>query len=196
MKTNPEALFARFDSPVGELLLVGAALPRGERGVALRGIYFATAPHANGVLPAGAREDRAAFVDVMAQLRDYFDGKRTSFELDLAPDGTDFQREVWRALAAIPYGKTTTYAAIAQTIGRPSAVRAVGAANGRNPLSIVVPCHRVIGRDGTLTGYAGGVEHKEKLLALEASSRLGSRSATSIQRTQAAMNCAVSRTTR
>lgn len=168
MKSESEARFARFESPVGELLLVGA-LPDspGEPAVALGGIYFAGEPHANAVLPAGAREDRAAFAHVVEQLRDYFDGKRTSFDLELAPCGTDFQRAVWRALAAIPYGKTTTYTAIAQAIGRPSAVRAVGAANGRNPLSIVVPCHRVLGRDGALTGYAGGVERKEALLALE-----------------------------
>jgi methylated-DNA-[protein]-cysteine S-methyltransferase len=159
MKTSSALVFARFASRVGELLLVG--VPRTStvsRTVALRGIYFADRPHA---------ADRAAFARVIEQLDDYFDGKRTSFELELAPDGTDFQREVWKALAAIPYGKTTTYGEIARAIGRPSAARAVGAANGQNPLSIVVPCHRVVGRDGTLTGYAGGIEQKETLLALE-----------------------------
>ncbi len=172
MKTKPEIMFARYASPIGELLLVG--VPREVREprdrpskVALRGIYFADAPHAEGVLPSGAREDRATFAHVVAQLDAYFAGERTSFDLDLAPEGTTFQRDVWRALAAIPYGTTTTYSDIARSIGRPNAVRAVGAANGRNPLSIVVPCHRVVGRDGTLTGYAGGLAHKASLLALE-----------------------------
>jgi methylated-DNA-[protein]-cysteine S-methyltransferase len=95
------------------------------------------------------------------------DGKRTSFDLPLAPLGTEFQRRVWTALAAIPYGTTTTYAAIARSIGKPRAVRAVGTANGKNPLSIVVPCHRVIGKNGTLTGYAGGLESKRRLLEIE-----------------------------
>lgn len=178
MKTKPEITFARYASPIGELLLVGVPRePRDPRGtreprardatVALRGIYFADAPHAEGVVPEGAGEDRAVFASVIAQLDAYFAGKRTSFDLDLAPEGTAFQREVWRALAAIPYGTTTTYSDLARSIGRPNAVRAVGAANGRNPLSIVVPCHRVVGRDGTLTGYAGGLAHKASLLALE-----------------------------
>jgi methylated-DNA-[protein]-cysteine S-methyltransferase len=95
------------------------------------------------------------------------DGKRTCFDLPLAPLGTEFQRRVWTALAAIPYGTTTTYAAIARSIGTPRAVRAVGTANGKNPLSIVVPCHRVIGKNGTLTGYAGGLESKRRLLEIE-----------------------------
>ncbi|HVJ94578.1 MAG TPA: methylated-DNA--[protein]-cysteine S-methyltransferase, partial [Labilithrix sp.] len=98
----------------------------------------------------------------------YFAGQRTSFDLELAPRGTPFQRDVWRALLSVPYGRTTTYSAIARSIGRPLAVRAVGAANGRNPLAIVVPCHRVIGNDGSLTGYAGGLDNKRFLLELEA----------------------------
>jgi methylated-DNA-[protein]-cysteine S-methyltransferase len=108
---------------------------------------------------------------VRAQLDDYFDGKRKSFELRLAPRGTAFQRRVWQELATIPYGATTTYAAIARSIGKPLAVRAVGAANGKNPLSIVVPCHRVIGKNGTLTGYAGGLASKRRLLELESAHR-------------------------
>jgi methylated-DNA-[protein]-cysteine S-methyltransferase len=167
MKAKSDVLFTQIESPVGDLLLVGDRAAATQPPARLRGLYFAAAPHAKGVVPAGAREDRTAFARAIEQLADYFAGKRTSFDLELSPAGTDFQRAVWTALAAIPYGETRTYAAIARAIGRPRAVRAVGAANGRNPLSIVVPCHRVIGRDGTLTGYAGGVEHKETLLTLE-----------------------------
>ena len=159
----PRRSFARMATPVGDLLLIGEV--RASQ-LLLHGIFFEGAAHAVGAI-ADAREDEAAFVSVVAQLAAYFDGARTSFELDLAPRGTDFQRAVWRALSAIPYGETTTYAAIARAIGKPRAIRAVGAANGRNPLSIVVPCHRVIGQDGTLTGYAGGIENKRRLLELE-----------------------------
>ena len=101
------------------------------------------------------------------QLAEYFRGARHRFELPLAPRGTDFQQLVWRALAAIPYGQTRSYGEIARAIGKPRAVRAVGAANGRNPLPIVVPCHRVIGSDGSLTGFAGGLAAKTCLLELE-----------------------------
>jgi methylated-DNA-[protein]-cysteine S-methyltransferase len=156
--------FARVPSPVGKLLLVGEV---GGSGLALRGIYFEGAAHAEGAVPEDAREDAQAFSQVLEQLAAYFDGRRTAFDLALAPRGTEFQHAVWRALAAIPYGTTTTYASIARSIGKPRAVRAVGAANGRNPLSIVVPCHRVIGEDGSLTGYAGGIANKRRLLELE-----------------------------
>jgi methylated-DNA-[protein]-cysteine S-methyltransferase len=162
--TVAKTYFARVDTRIGKLLLVGE---RDGGRLALRGIYFDGEPHAARAVPSGAREDEAAFAGVQEQLEEYFDGKRTSFELPLAPLGTDFQRRVWKALAAIPYGATTTYAAIACSIGKPKAVRAVGAANGKNPLSIVVPCHRVIGKDGTLTGYAGGLPNKRRLLELE-----------------------------
>ncbi|MEX0623183.1 MAG: methylated-DNA--[protein]-cysteine S-methyltransferase, partial [Saccharospirillum sp.] len=101
------------------------------------------------------------------QVSDYFDGKRQSFDLPLAPAGTEFQQACWQALVQIPYGETRYYAEQARVIQRPSAVRAVGAANGANPISIVVPCHRVIGKSGHLTGYAGGVQRKAWLLALE-----------------------------
>jgi methylated-DNA-[protein]-cysteine S-methyltransferase len=155
-----ETRFARIPSPLGTLLLVGD-----DEGV--RGIYFYDADHARKVLPLDARESPDSFAAVIEQLDAYFTGERTSFDLPLAARGTEFQRDVWRALTKIPYGTTTTYGAIARSIGRPRAVRAVGAANGRNPLSIVVPCHRVIGEDGTLTGYAGGIENKRALLDLE-----------------------------
>ena len=163
MHSSTATSFARIATRIGPLLLVGDAGPP----LALRGIYFDNAPHAARAIPAGAREDLAAFSEVRTQLEAYLDGKRTSFDLPLAPLGTDFQRLVWKALSAIPYGTTTTYAAIARSIGKPRAVRAVGAANGKNPLSIVVPCHRVIGKDGTLTGYAGGLPSKRRLLEIE-----------------------------
>jgi methylated-DNA-[protein]-cysteine S-methyltransferase len=101
-------------------------------------------------------------------LADYFQGRRRSFDLRLRPEGTEFQRSVWQALAAIPYGETRSYADIARAIGRPSATRAVGAANGANPLPIVLPCHRVVGANGSLTGFGGGLETKKFLLNLEA----------------------------
>ena len=123
-----------------------------------------------GRVPLGASADtpdHRVLAAAAAQLADYFAGSRTAFDLPLAPRGTAFQRDVWRALDEIPYGETRTYADIARTIGRPTATRAVGAANGRNPISIVTPCHRVIGRSGALTGFAGGLAAKQHLLALE-----------------------------
>lgn len=170
--STTQTCFARVPSPVGELLVIGERRePRG-RALALRGIYFANAAHAKGAIPEGAENDASVFAELVAQLEDYFAGRRTTFDLELAPRGTEFQRKVWRALATIPYGETTTYSALAHAIGKPDAVRAVGAANGKNPISIVVPCHRVIGHDGSLTGYAGGIANKRRLLAIE-SRRLG-----------------------
>ena len=113
------------------------------------------------------QQQRAAFRRGRAQLRAYFAGELERFELPLAPSGTDFQRSVWDAVAEIPYGGTTTYSELAAKIGRPGAWRAVGAANGRNPLPVIVPCHRVIGAAGALTGYGGGLQRKRLLLALE-----------------------------
>lgn len=112
-------------------------------------------------------DDDALLRDAASQLDDYFAGTRRTFDLPLAPTGTGFQLEVWQALRAIPYGETISYAQLATRIGKPSAMRAVGAANGRNPLPIVVPCHRVIGADGTLTGFGGGLPTKHFLLTLE-----------------------------
>ena len=108
----------------------------------------------------------------VVQLQEYFGGTRQVFDVPLAPQGTLFQMEVWRVLRTIPYGETQSYADIAERIGRPKAVRAVGAANGRNPLSIFVPCHRVIGKNGSLTGYAGGLAQKSVLLEIEQASQL------------------------
>ena len=143
----------RVDTKVGPLWLASA--DGGLASIAFRG-------------PTGARSDDALLMEAEQQLHSYFAGELVSFELPLAPRGTDFQRGVWDAVAAIPYGTTTTYSRLAAEIGSPRAARAVGAANGRNPLPIVVPCHRVIGAAGALTGYGGGLEMKRALLALEA----------------------------
>ncbi len=146
-------------SPIGPLLLYGD-------GAALTGLFMATGKYTAG-LPAGARRDDGPFRAARAQLEAYFAGELQEFTLDLAPEGTPFQSRVWRALLAIPYGATESYGALARRIGLPRAARAVGLANGRNPISIVIPCHRVIGADGSLTGYGGGLERKQWLLAHE-----------------------------
>ncbi|MCJ2034477.1 methylated-DNA--[protein]-cysteine S-methyltransferase [Methylobacterium sp. J-068] len=146
-------------SPIGPLVLAGTD----ER---LACIGF---PSGKGAVTPGADwlRDDAAFVEARDQLGAYFEGRLTRFDLALAPRGTPFQREVWRALTDIPPGTTISYGELARRIGRPSASRAVGAANGANPLPIVVPCHRVIGAGGALTGFAGGLDTKRFLLALE-----------------------------
>src|SRR5205085_12570568 len=119
---------------------------------------------------AGRRDDDA-IADVAAQLHEYFRGERRAFDLALAPRGTEFQQDVWHALQRIPYGETRAYADVAREIGRPAAVRAVGAANGANPIPIAIPCHRVVGSNGSLTGFGGGIETKRWLLALESPQR-------------------------
>src|SRR5205085_6126956 len=116
--------------------------------------------------PPGTRDD-AALAEAARQVREYFAGERTSFDLPLAPAGTDFDREVWAELAQVGYGRTISYGELADRIGRPGSARAVGAANGRNPIALIVPCHRVIGSSGALTGYAYGVDRKRALLELE-----------------------------
>lgn len=161
MKFHASTVQARYDSPLGPMIV--AATDSG-----LAGLWFEGQRH----LPASSgwphAPDHPVLVAAVAQLRDYFAGRRAQFDLPLdLHGGTAFQQSVWRALLAIPVGGTTSYGAISQQVGRPSAVRAVGAAVGRNPLSIVVPCHRVLGRDGSLTGYAGGLERKSALLELE-----------------------------
>ncbi|HDX8594513.1 TPA: methylated-DNA--[protein]-cysteine S-methyltransferase [Aeromonas dhakensis] len=113
------------------------------------------------------QQDKTALAPFLAQFEAYFAGRLQRFTLPLAPRGTAFQQAVWQALCDIPYGETRSYSDIARAIGKPNAVRAVGAANGRNPLSIIIPCHRVIGQNGSLTGYAGGLEIKKVLLQLE-----------------------------
>jgi methylated-DNA-[protein]-cysteine S-methyltransferase len=119
------------------------------------------------MLDQGYERDDAAFRDALEQLRKYFDGELTTFDLRLAPRGTQFQQRVWDEVQRVPYGCTSTYGAVAEKLGAPRAVRAVGAANGRNPLPIVIPCHRIIGADGSLTGYGGGLHRKQWLLARE-----------------------------
>jgi methylated-DNA-[protein]-cysteine S-methyltransferase len=153
------SFFDHIESPIGPLLLVADEGGLTYIGLPKRGSAQAAPPDAQH-MPTKLRSTRHQF-------EEYFAGTRQTFELPLHPHGTPFQLEVWGALLAIPYGETTSYAAIAQRIGRPNAVRAVGAANGANPLSIIVPCHRVIGSDGDLTGYGGGLPAKRWLLAHE-----------------------------
>ena len=148
------------ESPIGPLLLAGD-----EDGLSVVG--FPSGKMRRDPEPDWT-EDRSAFLEVIRQLDEYFDGRRHAFDLALNPDGTAFQRQVLDALQAIPYGETVTYKDIAERIGSPKAVRAVGAANGRNPIPIIIPCHRVIGSSGKLTGFGGGLETKAALLRLEA----------------------------
>ena len=160
MSTNNESiLYTTLDSPIGELLLAGD-------GEAVSGLYLQAGPRAIS-MPASWRRADEPFALAREQLDEYFAGERSSFDLALAAAGSPFQERVWRALLEIPYGETISYGELARRIGRPDAVRAVGTANGRNPISIVVPCHRVIGADGSLTGYGGGLDRKQFLLELE-----------------------------
>ena len=152
--------FAYFASPLGPLLLAAA-------DGALRVIRFPTAAGDAAKPDQAWRRHDAALAAVKAQLAEYFAGRRHAFALPMAPDATPFQAEVLAALQAIPYGETRSYSDIARRIGRPKAVRAVGGANARNPLPIVIPCHRVIGAGGQLTGFGGGIEAKRYLLDLE-----------------------------
>jgi methylated-DNA-[protein]-cysteine S-methyltransferase len=161
---NRELFYARTPSPIGELLLVGD-------GHALHGLHMQEGRTAVAVDPEWRRADEP-FADVRRQLSEYFDGERLDFDVPLAMAGTPFQRRVWDELREIPYGDTTTYGELARRLGRPSASRAVGLANGCNPVAVIVPCHRVIGSDGSLTGYGGGLERKRLLLDLEAA-RIG-----------------------
>lgn len=151
--------YAQIESPVGPLLLVA------DDG-GLRQILFVNGRHP-ARLDASWKEDRAPLKETIRQLNAYFAGKLEQFDLPLAPEGTPFQLEVWRRLSEIPYGQTISYGELARRIGNPNASRAVGLANGSNPIPIVIPCHRVIGSNGKLTGYGGGLPIKEKLLALE-----------------------------
>ena len=158
--TTTTTITTSLDSPIGPLFLAAD-----EEGLTLIEFDRPRHPAARGSSWRGGAHpvlDRAR-----DQLSEYFRGERTAFDLPLAPRGTTFQRQVWLALAAIPYGETISYAALAARIGRPTASRAVGAANGRNPLPIVLPCHRVIGAGGDLTGFGGGLPVKRFLLELE-----------------------------
>jgi methylated-DNA-[protein]-cysteine S-methyltransferase len=147
-------LYTYMESPVGKLFLA-----RDDEG--LRALKYKGAPEQGWV------ENRTAFKEVIAQLESYFAGELKEFNLFMKPEGTPFQKEAWAALGTIPYGKTVSYGEQARRMGRPNAGRAVGAANGRNPISIIIPCHRVIGAGGRLTGYGGGLDVKRRLLDLE-----------------------------
>jgi len=152
-------MHALFDSPVGPLTLV-------EHDRALAGLYMHEHRHRPPVERFGTRDDHV-LPALRAQLASYFAGDLRDFDVPLAVVGTPFQQQVWALLRTVPYGQTRTYGDLAAALGRPTAVRAVGAANGRNPISIVVPCHRVVGAFGALTGYAGGLDRKQRLLDLE-----------------------------
>jgi methylated-DNA-[protein]-cysteine S-methyltransferase len=156
MMPTPTTYWTTIDSPVGELLLTSD-------GTALTRVLFAPFT----VDPTWSERPCDLLDEAVAQLRDYFAGSRTDFDLPLEPAGTAFQMTVWQALREIPYAETINYGQLALRIGNPKASRAVGLANGRNPISIVVPCHRVIGADGSLTGYGGGLDRKRLLLDLE-----------------------------
>ena len=160
---NERTLISKVtDSPVGPLTLIA------DETALLAVLWPDDAPGRVRLEHRPARSGESTLLDrVAAQLDEYFAGTRTEFDLPLAPRGTQFQLEVWRALETIPYGETMTYGELATSIGRPTAARAVGNANRRNPLSIVVPCHRVIGSTGALTGFAGGLGTKEQLLDME-----------------------------
>lgn len=150
-----------MDSPVGKLTLVAS-----DKGLVAI-LWENDDPRRVPISSVSENKNHPVLVETERQLRSYFAGERQSFSLDLDPRGTTFQKKVWEALLTIPYGETRSYGQIAAQIDNPKAVRAVGAANGKNPLSIVVPCHRVIGSQGKLTGFAGGLETKACLLALE-----------------------------
>lgn len=151
--------YTQMTSPVGDLLLTS-------NGTALTGIYH---PHQKryASVKDNHKHDDSFFEEPLVQLQEYFEGTRKTFSLKLDPRGTAFQHKVWKALTAIPYGETTNYGAIANSIQKPTASRAVGMANGKNPLPFIVPCHRVIGVNRQLTGYAGGLEMKQWLLTHE-----------------------------
>ncbi len=160
MKGSNAVHYTTIDSPLGVLLAMGD-----EDG--LTALYLSTGRHSVQT-PAGAQRDDAALASVRTQLDEYFAGVRMEFDLPLNPRGTPFQLKVWQALRTIPYGATFSYGHQARMIGDPGSARAVGLANGRNPISIIVPCHRVIGANGSLTGYGGGIEAKRWLLDHEA----------------------------
>jgi methylated-DNA-[protein]-cysteine S-methyltransferase len=151
--------YTTIDSPIGELLLLGD-------GHALRGLYMQGGRKPIEVHESWERDD-ASFATVIAQLGEYFAGERATFDIELELVGTPFQRRVWQGLLDIPYGETISYGELARRIDQPTAARGVGMANGANPIAVIVPCHRVIGSDGSLTGYGGGMERKRLLLDLE-----------------------------
>ena len=157
-------LYTIINTALGEILLA-----RNEEGlshISFQDGQSAITPHTDW------QRDDNAFVDATTQLEAYLAGELQEFDLPLAPEGTPFQQSVWQKLQTIPYGKTATYGELAAELGKPNASRAVGAANGRNPIPIVIPCHRVIGSNGKLTGFSGGLHIKEALLSLEQNGRI------------------------
>jgi methylated-DNA-[protein]-cysteine S-methyltransferase len=159
LQAMSEVAYTRIDSPVGKLLLAADAQ-------GLRLVSFESGKRAAPVQPEW-KEDKAPFAEVIRQLHAYFGGELREFDLPMAAEGSEFQLRVWNGLRTIPYGETISYAQLAQKIGNPQAVRAVGLANGCNPIPIIVPCHRVIGSNGSLTGFGGGLANKKILLDLE-----------------------------
>jgi methylated-DNA-[protein]-cysteine S-methyltransferase len=158
--------YVTLASPIGPLTLVAD-------GGQLTGLYMDAQRHrpADGVFGRPGDPAQEPFASAAAQLTAYFAGELTEFDLPLAPAGTDFQRRVWSALRTIPYGRTWSYGQLAREVGSVTASRAVGLANGKNPIALIIPCHRVIGSDGSLTGYGGGLDRKRFLLNLETSAR-------------------------
>ncbi len=155
------AACTQFDTPLGRMLVTAS-------GQGITGVYFVGQKYEPEIhLDPSHDSDLAFLVVARRQIEEYFRAARTQFTVPLAPQGTPFQLRVWHALLEIPFGETRTYRDLAERLGSPSASRAVGAAIGRNPISIIVPCHRVLGTDGSLTGYAGGLDRKRALLALE-----------------------------
>lgn len=153
-------------TPLGRMLLAADA-------AGLVGAWFDGDKHFRGPAPDWRRDDaEPRLAEAARQLDDWFAGRRRGFDLPLAPRGTEFQRAVWQQIARVGWGRTLSYGEVAAAIGRPSAVRAVGAATGRNPLTLIVPCHRLLGRDGALTGFASGLDRKRALLAFEAGAPL------------------------
>lgn len=154
--------YSTVESPLGAILLTSD-------GTALTGLYFQGQRHSPEPGPGWVqRDDLPVFARAQSWLAAYFAGRPLAIDLPLAPQGTPFQRTVWQQIAGIPKGETISYAELARRSGNQAAVRAAGAATGRNPISLLIPCHRVVGSDGSLTGYAGGLERKRRLLALEA----------------------------
>ena len=153
-------IYTTIDSPLGELLLLGD-------GDVLHGLHMQAGDRPTRIQAAWRRDD-SAFAEGRRELAEYFAGERTSFDVRLHLEGSAFQRTVWHALTEIPYGETISYGELARRIGQPDRARAVGAANGQNPIAVIVPCHRVIGANGKLVGYGGGLDNKRRLLELEA----------------------------
>ena len=160
--------YTHLETPVGTLLIAG------DDSAVLR-IAFPIRGKAANTETSWVESPRGPVAEAVRQLREYFAGKRTGFDLPLAPQGTEFQRSVWRQLQEIPYGETISYGELARRVGNPKASRAVGSANGANPLPIVIPCHRVIAANGTLGGFGGGLPTKQVLLALEQATSIGNR---------------------